>query len=154
MLYLLAVTKKKARELVTAGVGGIAATCVDLAGAEYPKKVGDVAITPLEGTSLVAAFGNKPLDRDLILRLARDHEALITIEEGAIGGFASHVAQLLAEEGVFDAGLKFRSMVFPDTFIDQDSPAKMYAAAAMNAEHIEAKVLGVLGVAQVGARRA
>jgi 1-deoxy-D-xylulose-5-phosphate synthase len=96
----------------------------------------------------------KPLDRDLILALARDHEALITIEEGAIGGFASHVAQLLAEEGVFDAGLKFRSMVFPDSFIDQDSPAKMYAVAAMNAEQIEAKVLGVLGVAQVGARRA
>ncbi len=96
----------------------------------------------------------KPLDRDLILALARDHEALVTIEEGAIGGFASHVAHLLAEEGVFDTGLKFRSMVFPDTFIDQDSPAKMYAAAAMNAEHIEAKVLGVLGVAQVGARRA
>ena len=57
----------------------------------------------------------KPLDRDLILRLARDHEALITIEEGAVGGFGSHVAQLLAEEGVFDRGLKFRSMVLPDT---------------------------------------
>jgi 1-deoxy-D-xylulose-5-phosphate synthase len=96
----------------------------------------------------------KPLDRDLILRLAAEHEALITIEEGAIGGFGSHVAQLLAEAGVFDRGLKFRSMVFPDIFIDQDSPAKMYATAAMNAEHIEAKVLEVIGVAQVGARRA
>jgi len=96
----------------------------------------------------------KPLDRDLILRLAAGHEALITIEEGAIGGFASHVAHLLAEEGVFDRGLKFRSMVLPDIFIDQDSPARMYATAAMNAEHIEAKVLDVLGVAQVGARRA
>jgi 1-deoxy-D-xylulose-5-phosphate synthase len=95
----------------------------------------------------------KPLDRDLILRLAADHEALITIEEGAIGGFGSHVAQLLAEEGVFDTGLKYRSMVFPDTFIDQASPADMYAVAGMNAEDIEAKVLDVLGVGQAAAKR-
>ena len=94
----------------------------------------------------------KPLDRDLILRLAADHEALITIEEGAIGGFGSHVAQLLADEGVFDHGLKFRSMVLPDTFIDHDSPAAMYADAAMNAKDIEAKVLDVLGVARITAR--
>jgi 1-deoxy-D-xylulose-5-phosphate synthase len=96
----------------------------------------------------------KPLDRALILRLAAEHGALITIEEGAVGGFGSHVAQLLSDEGVFDAGLKFRSMVFPDTFIDHDSPAKMYAAAAMDAEHIEARVLSVLGVARMGAKRA
>ena len=94
----------------------------------------------------------KPLDRELILRLAREHEALITIEEGAVGGFGSHVAQLLADEGVFDAGLKFRSMVLPDIFIDQASPRDMYDIAAMNAPHIEAKVLDVLGVAQVGKR--
>ncbi|WP_417206371.1 1-deoxy-D-xylulose-5-phosphate synthase [Antarctobacter sp.] len=87
----------------------------------------------------------KPLDRELILQLARDHEALITIEEGAIGGFGSHVAQLLAEEGVFDSGLKYRSMVLPDTFIDHASPSDMYAAAKMNAPDIEAKVLEVLG---------
>jgi 1-deoxy-D-xylulose-5-phosphate synthase len=93
----------------------------------------------------------KPLDRDLILRLAADHEALITVEEGAVGGFGSHVAQLLADEGVFDHGLKFRSMVLPDTFIDHASPADMYADAAMNAEHIEAKVLDVLGVSRMGA---
>ncbi|MEV8468706.1 1-deoxy-D-xylulose-5-phosphate synthase [Fluviibacterium sp. DFM31] len=91
----------------------------------------------------------KPLDRDLILQLVADHEALITIEEGAIGGFGSHVAQLLAEEGVFDRGFKYRSMVFPDTFIDQASPADMYASAAMNAEDIEARVLDVLGVEQI-----
>ena len=94
----------------------------------------------------------KPLDRDLILNLARNHEALITIEEGAIGGFGSHVAQLLAEEGVFDGGLKFRSMVLPDTFIDQASPEAMYRVAGMEAAQIEAKVLGVLGVAVVGMR--
>ncbi|OIQ33273.1 MAG: 1-deoxy-D-xylulose-5-phosphate synthase [Alphaproteobacteria bacterium MedPE-SWcel] len=96
----------------------------------------------------------KPLDRDLILQLATDHEALICIEEGAVGGFGSHVAQLLSDEGVFDAGLKFRSMVLPDTFIDQASPSDMYATAAMNAEHIEARVLDVLGVSQIGERRA
>ncbi|PVA07740.1 1-deoxy-D-xylulose-5-phosphate synthase [Thalassorhabdomicrobium marinisediminis] len=94
----------------------------------------------------------KPLDRELILKLARDHEALITIEEGAIGGFGSHVAQLLAEEGVFDQGLKYRSMVLPDTFIDQASPKDMYATAGMNAEQIEAKVLETLGVDLVGKR--
>lgn len=91
----------------------------------------------------------KPLDKDLILSLAADHEALITIEEGAIGGFGSHVAQLLAENSVFDGGFKFRSMVLPDTFIDHSSPADMYATAQMNAEHIETKVLDVLGIAQV-----
>ena len=94
----------------------------------------------------------KPLDRDLILGLARDHEALITIEEGAVGGFGSHVAQLLADEGVFDAGLKYRSMVLPDAFIDQASPEQMYQAAGLTAADIEAKVLGVLGVAVVGKR--
>ena len=94
----------------------------------------------------------KPLDREMILGLAADHDALITIEEGSIGGFGSHVAQLLADEGVFDNGLKYRSMVLPDIFIDQASPKDMYDVAAMNAEHIEAKVLDVLGVAQVGKR--
>ncbi len=96
----------------------------------------------------------KPLDRDLILSLAADHEALITIEEGAVGGFGSHVAQLLADEGIFDTGLKFRSMVLPDTFIDQSSPADMYAVAGMGADQIEAKVLDVLGVARIAEKRA
>ena len=96
----------------------------------------------------------KPLDRDLILGLVAGHEALITIEEGSVGGFGSHVAQLLAEAGVFDRGLKFRSMVLPDSFIQQDSPARMYEVAAMNAAQIEARVLDLMGLAQVGARRA
>lgn len=96
----------------------------------------------------------KPLDRDMILQLAADHEALITIEEGAVGGFGSHVAQLLADEGVFDDGLKFRSMVLPDIFIDQSSPADMYATAQLGASDIEAKVLDVLGVSRIGAERA
>ena len=88
----------------------------------------------------------------MILALARGHEALITIEEGAVGGFGSHVAQLLADEGVFDRGLKFRCMVLPDIFIDQASPDRMYEVAGMDAAHIEAKVLQVLGVAVIGKR--
>ena len=96
----------------------------------------------------------KPLDRDMILDLARNHEVLVTVEEGAVGGFGSHVAQLLAEEGVFDTGLKYRSMVLPDTFIDQASPEAMYASAAMNAEHIKAKILDTLGIAKIGAQTA
>ena len=96
----------------------------------------------------------KPLDADLVLGLAARHEALITIEEGAVGGFGSHVAQLLAENGVFDSGLKFRSMVLPDIFIDQASPADMYATAKLSAPHIEARVLDVLGVADLADRRA
>ncbi len=94
----------------------------------------------------------KPLDRDLILGLATSHDVLITIEEGAVGGFGSHVAQLLGDEGVFDAGLTFRSMVLPDTFIDQASPADMYKEAKLNAPDIVARVLAALGVAQVGQR--
>jgi 1-deoxy-D-xylulose-5-phosphate synthase len=95
----------------------------------------------------------KPLDRTLILDLAEKHDALITIEEGAVGGFGSHVAQLLANEAVFDTGLKFRSMVLPDTFIDQSSPEDMYAMAGLNAADIEAKVLDVLGVAKLDSKR-
>ncbi|WP_163848155.1 1-deoxy-D-xylulose-5-phosphate synthase [Pseudooceanicola aestuarii] len=94
----------------------------------------------------------KPLDRELILQLAADHEALITIEEGAVGGFGAHVTQLLADEGVFDGGLKFRSMVLPDTFIDQATPEDMYATAKLSAADIEARVLDVLGVERLSRR--
>ncbi len=96
----------------------------------------------------------KPLDHDLIRELVTSHEALITIEEGAVGGFGSHVMQFLSDEGAFDRGLKIRSMVFPDTFVDHNSPSKMYEVAGMNAPHIEAKVLEVLDVAQIGKARA
>ncbi|MBS9715355.1 1-deoxy-D-xylulose-5-phosphate synthase [Pseudohalocynthiibacter aestuariivivens] len=96
----------------------------------------------------------KPLDKEMILNLAAEHEALITIEEGAVGGFGSHVAQLLSDEGVFDEGLKFRSMVLPDIFIDQASPEDMYRVAGLSAADIEAKVLEVLGVARIGEMRA
>jgi 1-deoxy-D-xylulose-5-phosphate synthase len=94
----------------------------------------------------------KPLDRDLVLRLAQEHEALVTVEEGAVGGFGSHVAQTLAEAGVFDRGLKFRCLVLPDIFIDQASPEAMYRVAGLDAAHIEGRVLEALGVAVVGKR--
>ncbi|MCV2890739.1 1-deoxy-D-xylulose-5-phosphate synthase [Ruegeria aquimaris] len=121
--------------------------------AEVQKAAEALAAKGITPTIADARFA-KPLDRDLILQLAHDHEALITIEEGAVGGFGSHVAQLLSDEGVFDHGLKFRSMVLPDTFIDQSSPEDMYAIAGMNAPQIETKVLEVLGVAKIGEKRA
>ncbi|APE42055.1 1-deoxy-D-xylulose-5-phosphate synthase [Sulfitobacter alexandrii] len=121
--------------------------------AEVEKASEALAAKGITPTIADARFA-KPLDRDLILSLAEDHEALITIEEGAVGGFGSHVAQLLADEGVFDRGLKYRSMVLPDIFIDQASPADMYAVAGMNAGDIEAKVLDVLAIASLGAQRA
>ncbi|WP_426034668.1 1-deoxy-D-xylulose-5-phosphate synthase [Cypionkella sp. TWP1-2-1b2] len=116
---------------------------------EVQKAAESLTAKGLTPTIADARFA-KPLDRDLILNLARTHEALITIEEGAIGGFGSHVAQLLADEGIFDHGLKFRSMVLPDTFIDHASPEAMYRSAGMDPAQIEAKVLETLGVAVVG----
>lgn len=104
--------------------------------------------------TVVDARFAKPLDRELILRLARSHQALITIEEGAVGGFGSLVAQLLSDEGVFDGGLRFRQMVLPDTFIDHATPEAMYHEARMSAADIEERVLEVLGVARIGERRA
>jgi 1-deoxy-D-xylulose-5-phosphate synthase len=115
---------------------------------EAADRLAAKGITP----TIVDARFAKPLDQTLILQLAADHEALITIEEGAIGGFGSHVAQLLAENEVFDTGIKFRSMVLPDTFIDHGSPADMYAEAGLNAEDIEAKVLNTLGVSTLQAK--
>ncbi|MDA9186357.1 1-deoxy-D-xylulose-5-phosphate synthase [Planktomarina sp.] len=94
----------------------------------------------------------KPLDRELILELAETHEVLITVEEGAIGGFGSHVAQLLAEEAVFDRGFKFRSMVLPDTFIDQANPDDMYREAKLSSKDIQEKVLETLAVSTLKAR--
>jgi 1-deoxy-D-xylulose-5-phosphate synthase len=94
-------------------------------------------------TTIIDVRFAKPLDEQLILKSANNHEVLITIEEGSIGGFGSHVANLLAENGVFDKGLKFRSMILPDVFIDQDTPERMYDVAGLNAKHIAQKVLEV-----------
>jgi len=96
-------------------------------------------------TTVADARFCKPLDEELVLKLASAHEVLITIEEGSIGGFAAHVMQLLAHKGVFDAGLKFRPMTLPDIFIDQESPRKMYDVAQLNAPHIVEMALAALG---------
>ena len=100
-------------------------------------------------TSVADARFAKPLDRDLIRRLAANHEVLITIEEGSVGGFGSFVMQALAEDGAFDGtgatALKFRSMVLPDIYLDHDKPDRLYAQAGLDARAIVAKVLGVLG---------
>jgi 1-deoxy-D-xylulose-5-phosphate synthase len=98
----------------------------------------------LSATVADARFA-KPLDVDLLFRLAREHEVLVTIEEGAIGGFGSHVLQTLAEGGFLDEGLKVRTMVLPDVFIDHDTPAAMYAAAKLDAKGIVDKVFEALG---------
>jgi 1-deoxy-D-xylulose-5-phosphate synthase len=96
-------------------------------------------------TTVADARFAKPLDTDLINRLARNHEVLITIEEGSVGGFGSFVLQHLANEGAFDRGLKVRQMVLPDAFIDHDKPEKMYERAGLNASGIVGTVLATLG---------
>jgi 1-deoxy-D-xylulose-5-phosphate synthase len=120
---------------------------------ECLKAAENLAAKGLRPTIADARFA-KPLDHDLIRDLARNHEVLITIEEGSIGGFGSHVMNFLAEEGLLESGLKCRSMVLPDTFIDQGSPAAMYEDAKLSAADIEAKVLSTLGIASVVNRRA
>ena len=87
----------------------------------------------------------KPLDVDMILKLARDHEVLLTIEEGSIGGFGSHVMQTLSDHGMLDGGLRMRSMVLPDEFLDHDTPNAMYGRAGLDAKGIVAKVFEALG---------
>ena len=90
--------------------------------------------------TIIDARFAKPLDEKLIMEVATNHEVLITIEEGSIGGFGSHVMQLLSDRGVFDTGLKFRSMILPDIFIDQDTPEKMYEIAGLDSLSIATKV--------------
>ena len=95
-------------------------------------------------TTVADARFAKPIDQKLIMDLCLNHEVLITIEEGSIGGFGSHVFQMLSERGFFDKGLKIRSMILPDQFIDQDTPENMYKTAGLTAEAIELKVLDAL----------
>ena len=86
----------------------------------------------------------KPLDEKQILELASNHEAVLTIEEGSIGGFGSHVSNLLSERGFFDSGLKFRSMILPDKFLDQDTPDNMYKTAGLDSNSIVEKIESIL----------
>ncbi len=107
---------------------------------EECKKASDkLSFKGIECTIIDARFA-KPLDEKLIMEVATNHEVLITIEEGSIGGFGSHVMQLLSDRGVFDTGLKFRSMILPDIFIDQDTPEKMYELAGLDCLSIVNKV--------------
>ena len=96
-------------------------------------------------TTVADARFSKPLDTELVLRLANEHEVLITIEEGAIGGFAAQVYQTLSDNGALDRGLKIRAMVLPDIFIDHDSPNAMYAKAGLDAKGIVKRVFEALG---------
>ena len=111
---------------------------------EECKKAAEILSTKGIELTIVDARFAKPLDEKLIMKVATTHEAVITIEEGSIGGFGSHVAQLLSERGVFDKGLKFRSMTLPDKFIDQDSPESMYKKAGLDNLSIVNKVEDVL----------
>jgi 1-deoxy-D-xylulose-5-phosphate synthase len=104
------------------------------------KKASETLIKKGIDCTIVDARFAKPLDEKLIMEMATNHEVLITIEEGSIGGFGSHVMQLLSDRGVFDRGLKFRSMILPDIFIDQDSPEKMYQTAGLDNKSISNKV--------------
>ena len=117
-------------------------------GTRLPEVLKASETLKLKGISptIIDARFAKPLDEKLIIDLVENHEAIITIEEGSIGGFGSHVQQYLFEQGVFDNGFKFRSMVFPDVFIDQSSPEDMYHQAGLNASHIEDMVLSLLGL--------
>ncbi|MFN8829712.1 MAG: 1-deoxy-D-xylulose-5-phosphate synthase [Labrys sp. (in: a-proteobacteria)] len=115
--------------------------------AECLRAAEDLAAEGLSTTVADARFA-KPLDADMILRLAREHELIVTVEEGSVGGFGSHVFQFLAEQGALDRGLKVRSMVLPDRFMDHDKPDVMYALAGLDAAGISAKVRQVLGVTE------
>ena len=104
------------------------------------KKASEELLKKGVDCTIIDARFAKPLDERLIMEVASNHEVLITIEEGSIGGFGSHVMQLLSDRGVFDRGLKFRSMILPDIFIDQDTPEKMYETAGLDSSSIAHKV--------------
>ena len=107
---------------------------------EECKKASDILLKKGIDISILDARFAKPLDEKLIMEAANNHEVLITIEEGSIGGFGSHVMQFLSDRGIFDRGLKFRSMILPDLFIDQDTPEKMYEKAGLDSLSIANKI--------------
>ena len=121
--------------------------------ADALKAADDLGARGLSATVADARFA-KPLDRELVLRLAREHEVLITLEEGAIGGFAAQVMHLLAGAGALDSGLKIRPMILPDRFVEHDAPAKQYESAGLDAKHIVATALAALGSSVTATRPA
>jgi len=108
-------------------------------------KAADILAAHGLSTTVADARFAKPLDQELVRRLAHDHEVLVTVEEGSIGGFGAHVLQFLAERGLLDRGLKVRCLCLPDSFIDQDTPERMYTRAGLNAASIMTKVTEALG---------
>jgi 1-deoxy-D-xylulose-5-phosphate synthase len=118
---------------------------------EVLKAADELAAKGLSTTVADARFC-KPIDSELVRRLAREHEVLITIEEGSIGGFATHVMHDLAHAGLLESGIKFRPMTLPDLFIDHDAPQKQYEVAGLNARHIVSQALAALGVSEAIAR--
>ena len=118
--------------------------------AECLKAADQLAARGLSATVADARFA-KPLDEDLIRRLAREHEALIIVEEGAMGGFSAFVLQYLATEGALDRGLKIRCLTLPDRFQDQDKPDAMLADAGLDADGVVRTALSMLGVSETKA---
>ena len=126
---------KEGKKVAILSFGGRLHECIKAANSLDAKGI---------STTVADARFAKPLDQKLIMDLCLNHEVLITIEEGSIGGFGSHVFQMLSEKGFFDKGLKIRSMILPDEFIEQDTPENMYKAAGLNAEAIEQKAIETL----------
>jgi 1-deoxy-D-xylulose-5-phosphate synthase len=120
---------------------------------EESLKAADALAAQGFSTTVADARFAKPLDEDLILRLAREHEVLITVEEGAMGGFGAFVLHLLAERGALDRGLRVRTLTLPDIFQDQEAPFDMYETAGLNARHIAAKALEAMGKDDAAAER-
>jgi 1-deoxy-D-xylulose-5-phosphate synthase len=120
---------------------------------EESLKAADALAAQGFSTTVADARFAKPLDEDLVLRLAREHEVLITVEEGAMGGFGAFVLHLLADKGALDRGLRVRTLTLPDIFQDQEAPFDMYETAGLNARHIAAKALEAMGKDDAAAER-
>src|SRR3954471_11077744 len=127
---------KEGTSIALLNLGGRLAECLKAA-----QELGAYGLS----TTVADARFAKPLDTDLINRLAREHEVVITIEEGAVGGFGSFVLHYLAQTGQLDHGLKIRTMVLPDVFLEHDSPNAQYETAGLTARHIVATALAALG---------
>ena len=145
-------------EILAIGKGRIVKEGTKVALLSFGTRLADclLAAEDLEAAGLSTTVADarfaKPLDEDMIRRLAREHEVLVTIEEGSIGGFASHVLQFLAREGLIDGGLKVRPMVLPDVWMDQAKPEAMYAKAGLDREGIVRTVFAALGTAHLTQR--
>lgn len=139
------------REIIQIGKGRMVreGTCIAILSLGTRLAEAEKAADMLEAkglsTSIADARFAKPLDEDLIRRLAREHEVLVTVEEGAMGGFGSFVLEFLARDGLLDRGLRVRNMTLPDCFIDQDTPYNMYEQAGLNAHHIAETAVKALG---------